>query len=173
MTSRAHPDRYELYVAAEILLKTFGEIDLLLQEAGPREDEILGVLRIADDRWAIRFEDVDVEVEYNPETGRILFAAVIGTPPPLRARAVYEALLNYTMLWRETGGVRMGLNGPAGEAVQMVEFAADDLDPALVAVVAGNLAARTLVWRAHLNDEVEDAEQPISVDPAEFNMIRI
>lgn len=173
VTPHRHSGRYHLPEAVETLLKTLGEIDLILQEAGPREDGILGVLRIADDRWTIRFEEVDVEVECNSETGRVLFAAVIGPPPPSRARAVYEALLSYTMLWRETGGVRMGLNGPAGEAVQMVELAADELDPALAAVVAGNLAARTLVWRAHLNDDVDDAEHSTSVDPADFNMIRI
>jgi hypothetical protein len=139
---------------------TVEQIDALLSEAGPLDDGIVGIARTADDRWAIQFEDVDVEVEFSPETGRLLFATTIGTPPAARAPAIHEAMLSYTMLWRETGGVRMGLAGPGGEAVQMVDFPVAELRPDVVATVAVNLAARTLIWRGFLNDDSASARPP-------------
>ena len=130
----------------------------LMTEVGPLDDDIVEVAQTSDDSWAIRFEDVDIEVERDPLGGRLVLSAEIAVPRREDRVTVYEALLSYSMLWRETGGLRMALAEPGGAAVQLVDVSIADLTPKLLATVAANLAERTLVWRAFLASDQQDEQ---------------
>ena len=150
---------------------TTPDMDAVLQAVGPLDDGILAVVRAADDRWAVRFEDVDVEVEFDEATGRLMASAVIGRPPPERAAKLHEMLLVYGMIWRDTGGVRMALTGPGGEAVQMADLYAPQVTPEALVVLVVNLAERTRVWRGLFAADAEDAATP-SFDSFDATLIR-
>lgn len=124
------------------------KIGQLIAETGPGDDAILAVVQTGDDSWVIRYEHVDVDLELDAETARLVLSAEIGVPPAERRLSIYELLLAYSLLWRETGGIRMALTGAGGAAVQLVDLAAADLTVGVLATVAANLADRTLVWRA-------------------------
>jgi hypothetical protein len=135
------------------------QVARLMAEVGTLDDDIVAVVQTGDDSWAIRFEDVDIEVERDPHGGRLVLSAEIAVPRREDRVTVYEALLSYSMLWRETGGLRMALAEPGGAAVQLVDLNTVDVTPKLLATVAANLAERTLVWRAFLASG-QQGEQP-------------
>lgn len=156
-------------------MKTPDDISIIMTEVGPLDENILAVLRTGDESWAIRFEAVDVEAEFDPAGGRLMLSTTVGVPPPPRAATVYETLLTYSTAWRETGGVRMGLSRPGGELVQMADIVAADITPALVVTMAVNLAERSLYWRGYV--EGSEADDDTAAAPAanfpEDNFIRI
>lgn len=156
-------------------MKTPDDINMLLAEVGPLDETILAVVRGADDRWAIRFDQTDVEAEYDEPTGRLMLSTDLGAPPPLRAAKVYEAVLTYGSLWRDTGGVRIALSRPGGELLQMAELAAADLTPAVLVTVAVNLQARTAFWRDFVSGEDDGgtADEPVAQEFPFEAMIRV
>lgn len=154
-------------------MKSVDDVNAVMADAGPLDDAIVSVARTADDRWVVQFDAVDVHVEYDEATGRVMLSAVIGLVPPLRTAAVYEALLSYSSLWRETGGVHMALNGPGGDVMQMVDLPASELRPDILVTVAVNLAERTLIWRGFFEDDGADAPPPPGTESAPFDFIRV
>jgi hypothetical protein len=123
-------------------------IQHVMRDIGPMDDDILAVVQTADDRWAVRFDDVDVDIELDTENERLMLSTTIGPAPAKRLETVYATLLTYSMLWRETGGIRMAMTNHGGDVLQMIELATSRLTPALLTIVAGNLCARTRIWRA-------------------------
>lgn len=154
-------------------MKSVEEVNAVVADVGPLDDSILSIARIADDRWVIQFEAVDVQVECDEATGRVMLSTVIGTAPPLRTAAVYEALLSYSSLWRETGGVHMALDGPGGEVLQMVDLPASELRPDILVTVAVNLAERTAIWRGFFDNDDADAPPPAGPDATPYEFIRV
>lgn len=145
-------------------------LDRLISEAGSHEEGILAAIRTADGAYAIRFKDADVVAEWDEARQRLVLSSEIGTPPSARATHIYETLLSYNLLWRETGGVRMALTGPKGVALQLVELAGPEIEGRTVALVAANLAERTIIWRAFFESEGGDMAAP--APPSSSDMIR-
>ena len=146
------------------------KLRLTMQEVGPRDDGIDQVLQTGEETWAVRFEDVDVEVEFNPQTQRAMFSADIGVPPEERRLPICEAVLVYSMLWRETGGLRMAMNETGGPITQMVDVDCITLTIGTAAAVLHNLRDRTLIWRKFFYGTDEALPAPLS--PTDI-MIRI
>jgi hypothetical protein len=128
-------------------------------ELGQLDESVLEILQISDDCFAVRYEDVDVELEFDATSGRILLSTEIATPEPEKRLEIYETLLNYSLLWQETGGVRMALAGHGGPAIQMVDLDTAGLQPNLLRTVLANLVDRTIIWRAFFASDGE-AEVP-------------
>jgi hypothetical protein len=118
-----------------------------MSEVGPLEHGIFEILRLRDDFWAVRFAQVEVEVELEPAARRLVLSAEIGPVGLERQTEVYETLLMYNLLWRETGGVRMALTEPDGGVIQSVDLHFSLIEAPLLAVVLHNLNERTLMWR--------------------------
>lgn len=123
------------------------EINTLVAEAGPLDSEILSVSRIANDAWAIEYEPVMVELEYDASRGRLLLQTEIGVVPEEQKAQLLSAMLNVSFLWRESGGLHLAMAGREGAAMMMVDLAGDELTTQSIATVAGNLVERVLIWR--------------------------
>ena len=128
-------------------------LDSLLAEIGPRDPDIMEALRLEDDLWVVRFENVDIEIERDAETDRFVLSTDVGPVAAERQAKIYETLLVYNLLWRETGGVRMGLAEADGPVRQFVGLHASEVDAERLSLVLHNLKERTLVWRKLLEGE--------------------
>ena len=144
------------------------EFDRLMSEAGPLDDKILACTRTPDGTYALRFEEVDVLVERDEDRNRIALSVEIGAPRASRALEVYETLLSYNLLWRETGGVRMALTGRKGSVVQFVDLTGSEINARTIATVAANLASLTDIWRAFLQSAGGDIAAPAPIAAADF-----
>jgi Tir chaperone protein (CesT) family len=142
----------------------------IMQEVGPRDDGILQVLQTSDNFWVVRFEEVDVELELDPEMRRLTLSAEIGVVTEEKRAKLYETLLLYNLLWRETGGLRMALAEPGGSVIQCVDMHCSALTTELLAIVLHNLDERTLLWREFF--EGGDAPEPV-IDAPEYSMIQL
>ncbi len=97
-----------------------------------------------------------------------MFSTLIAPVPPGRAAEIHEALLLYAMAWRETGGVRMALNGRGGAVVQMADVFAPDADARTVVTVARNLAGRVPFWHDFLVAQSQAGAAPQAGAPGSF-----
>ena len=122
------------------------DLQAVMRDVGPMDDDIGAVLHLTDGRWLVRYADIDVELEHDEATKRVMFSTLIAPVPAERGVEILQALLLYSMAWQETGGIRMALNGIGGAVVQMVDVFAADVDAKLVATVARNLAERVAFW---------------------------
>ena len=133
------------------------QLDRLVSEAGPLDESIIACLRTPDGAHAVRFEDFDVLVENDEARDCLVLSSEVGAPSASRAASVYETLLCYNLLWRETGGLKLALTGRGGSVVLLVEIAAGQADARTLATVAVNLAERARIWRAYFEAEGGDA----------------
>jgi hypothetical protein len=145
------------------------KFDLLMQEVGPCDHGVDQVLRLGEAAFAVRFSDVDIEVHFDPTTGRVMLSADIGAPPPELRLPMYEAVLLYSMLWRDTGGVRVTMSESGGPLTQMVDLNCATLTTQLLATVLRNFNDRTLIWRKYI-EGTPDAPPP---DLSEPTLIRV
>jgi hypothetical protein len=144
------------------------EFDRLMSEVGPLDDTILACIKTQDGAYAIRFEEIDVLVERDGDRDRIALSVEIGTPRPSNALSVYEALLSYNLLWRETGGVRMALTGRQGAVVQFVDLTGPEINPTSIATVAANLAGLSEIWRTYIDSDGGEAAAPAPISTGDF-----
>ena len=144
------------------------EFDRLMGAVGPQDDAILAVVKTPDGAYAIRFEEIDVLVERDMDRDRIALSIELGVPRPTNALSVYETLLSYNMLWRETGGVRMALTGKGGAVVQFVDLTGAEINAVGMATVASNLASLSNIWLAFLESEGSDVNAPEPILPDTF-----
>jgi hypothetical protein len=129
------------------------KIRQLVAEVGPLDDEVRTIAQTADDAWTVRYDHVDVDVEFEAGADRLVISTAIGPAPAERRLALYEALLTYSLLWRDTGGVRMGLDRPGGDVVQMVDLPAT-ITAAQLATTMSNMVDRALIWRQMFAAEI-------------------
>ena len=130
-----------------------------MAEVGHLDDDIIECVRMEDGDYAVRFDEVDVFVEWDPGTARLVLSVEVGTPPASRAASICEALLAYNSLWRETGGLRLALTGREGAVLQIADLAGPAIDPKTIAIVAVNLVERTSIWRAYFELEADSPQQ--------------
>ncbi|MBB3950311.1 type III secretion system chaperone [Aureimonas jatrophae] len=142
----------------------------LMNEIGPLDDAIDSVTVLGDARWIVRFPELDVEIEADEATGRVMLSTVLAPAPADRRGDVYETLLLYNLAWRETGGVRMALNGADGPVVQIADVPMQDLSARLLVTVARNLVRRGAIWTQFLLGRVPPAApaRPSPPDPSEI-----
>ena len=120
----------------------------MLQEIAPADPTIAAVLRIADDGWVVTYnDDLDIEFEFNEETNRLVLSADLGEPSDDRRLAVYETLMMYSTMWRDTGGISMGLIGPQGSMAMMADLTAGETTADVLAGVLTNFADKARLWR--------------------------
>jgi hypothetical protein len=78
--------------------------------------------------WAIQFSDETIVIiEAAEDPARMVFSAELGSANDTNQHAVYEALLCYNLMWRDTGGVKIGLAGPQGALIISTELCLESL----------------------------------------------
>ena len=104
------------------------KIQDLISQIGPVFPDIDAVIQTEDPSWAIQFVDeLVVMIEQLEHPDRMVFSSEIGTVADDQELPVYEALLCYNLLWKDTGGVKIGLAGPKGILIVTTELLLDGL----------------------------------------------
>lgn len=100
----------------------------LISQIGPVFPDIDAVIQTEDPSWAIQFVDeLIVMIEQLEHPDRMVFSSEIGTVADDQELPIYEALLCYNLLWKDTGGVKIGLAGPKGILIVTSELLLDGL----------------------------------------------
>lgn len=97
-------------------------LEQLMAQVGPLIDA--GEVRQYEpNRWAIAFDDdFGVEVEHDVDLNKLVLYTNLGHPPTGDEAASYKLLLHVATMWRETGGLRMGLDPIDDSVVQIYDF---------------------------------------------------
>lgn len=141
---------------------TIEQIQQLIQELGPSMPDIDAVVQTEDPSWAIQFADETVIIlEAAEEPPRIILSSELGSPTDSLQLPIYETLLCYNLLWRETGGVKIGLAGPKGALILSSELCLEGLT--LMDLQAGitNFAKITRSWGQYVMGETAVAPLPV------------
>lgn len=100
----------------------------LISQIGPVFPDIDAVIQTEDPSWAIQFVDeLIVMIEQLEHPDRMVFSSEIGTVADDQELPIYEALLCYNLLWKDTGGVKIRLAGPKGILIVTSELLLDGL----------------------------------------------
>ena len=120
----------------------------LMTEIGPAL-ELVEVTEFDEDNlWVLVVrDDVVVFVDYVPEDRRLRLTAEIGVPSPADRLQLYELMLQYNARWKETGGVRLVLDGPEGGVVQAYDLPVAGLDLHRLQNVIRNFGDMLEGWR--------------------------
>ena len=146
-------------------------IQIMMEEIGPAMPEIEAVIQSEEKNWAIQFEDQSiVMLEWAESPDRVVLTAMLGIPSETMQLSVYETLLCYNLLWKDTGGVKMALSGPGGELVLLYELFASNLNRNELQTVLINFVSISQVWSVYVTGE---AEQPASKLPSPTDMLHL
>lgn len=141
-------------------------IQMLMQELGPNTPEVDAILQTDDTTWAVQFDDDRaILIEWADDPRRLVLSAILGRASSATQIAVYETLLSYNLLWKETGGVRMALDGPEGDVMLIYDLYEDQLTESELRTVMVNFADLAALWTEYVTSEVTtSALPPISQD---------
>ncbi len=132
-------------------------MQIMMEEIGPSMPEIEAVIQSEDKNWAIQFDDQSiVMLEWATQPDRVVLTAMLGTPSDAMQLSVYETLLCYNLLWKDTGGVKMALSGPGGELVLLYEMFVANLTLHDLQVVLTNFVSIAQVWGTYVTGESEN-----------------
>jgi len=103
------------------------------------------VARVSDDTWAVVLDDdTQLTATIDEPTGRMGLISGLGKPAEIGRERVLEGLLMYSLMWRETGGVRAAIDGD-GEAQLIAELMLHDLTESGLHWAIENFTAKTQV----------------------------
>ncbi len=146
-------------------------MQIMMEEIGPAMPEIEAVIQSEEKNWAIQFEDQSiVMLEWAENPDRVVLTAMLGIPSESMQLSVYETLLCYNLLWKDTGGVKMALSRPGGELVLLYELFASSLNRNELQTVLINFVSISQVWGVYVTGE---GEQPTSNLPSPTDMLHL
>ncbi len=146
-------------------------MQIMMEEIGPAMPEIEAVIQSEEKNWAIQFEDQSiVMLEWAENPDRVVLTAMLGAPSESMQLSVYETLLCYNLLWKDTGGVKMALSGPAGELVLLYELFASNLNRNELQTVLINFVSISQVWSVYVTGE---GDQQVSNLPSPTDMLHL
>jgi hypothetical protein len=104
------------------------DLEAMMTAVGPLV-EAAEVRQYDPEHWVVAFdEDLAVEVEHDVDLAKLVLTTPLGLPVAGEERAAYKMLLQVAALWRETGGLRMGLNPADDTVVQIYDVSLAGLD---------------------------------------------
>lgn len=107
---------------------TTEQIQRLLQELGPSMPTIDAIVQTEEPSWAIQFSDETILiVEATEDPPRMVISAELGVASEAQQCSVYETLLCYNLLWKDSGGVKVGLAGPQGALIISTDVCVEDM----------------------------------------------
>ncbi len=146
-------------------------MQIMMEEIGPSMSEIEAVIQSEEKNWAIQFDDQSiVMLEWAESPDRIVLTAMLGSPTESMQLSVYETLLCYNLLWKDTGGVKMALSGPGGELVLLYELFAGSITLNELQTVLTNFVSIAQVWSVYVTGE---SDQPASNIPGSVDMLQL
>jgi hypothetical protein len=146
-------------------------IQIMMEEIGPSMSEIEAVIQSEEKNWAIQFDDQSiVMLEWSESPDRIVLSAMLGTASESMQLSVYETLLCYNLLWKDTGGVKMALSGPGGELVLLYELFASNLSLNELQTVLANFVSIAQVWSVYVTGE---SDQVAPALPSSLDMLNL
>lgn len=138
------------------------KIQQLLQELGPNTPDIDAVVQTEEPSWAIQFSDetiVIIEPAEDPE--RMVLSAELGSASDKLQLPIYETLLCYNLLWRDTGGVKIGLAGPKGELIISTEICLEGLLLSTLQQGIADFAKIARSWAGYVTSADGQAAPPL------------
>lgn len=132
----------------------------IITEMARHDEEIAVILQKADNVWEVGYEDVAIELELHEGSGRLVMTADLGVPPAERRLAVFEALLSYAMLWRDTGFVRAAAAGGDGSPSLIADVGVADLRAPVLTDILANFAGKSRVWREYVTSQAAQIAPP-------------
>jgi hypothetical protein len=146
-------------------------MQIMMEEIGPIMSEIEAVIQSEEKNWAIQFDDQSiVMLEWIENPDRLVLTAMLGTPTDSMQLSVYETLLCYNLLWKDTGGVKMALSGPGGELVLLYELFSSNLALNELQTVLTNFVSIAQVWSVYVTGESDQAAPAL---PSSLDMLHL
>ncbi len=142
---------------------TVEQIQQLIQELGPSMPEIDAVVQTEEPSWAIQFSDETILIiEPADDPSRMVVSAELGAASAARQRAIYETLLCYNLMWRESGGVKVGLAGPQGMLIISTDVCIEGMSLMDFQEALNQFLKITRAWAQYVEQEKvgEGAEVP-------------
>jgi hypothetical protein len=163
--------RLALITRSRRMATNLERMQIMMEEIGPAMPEIEAVIQSEEKNWAIQFEDQSiVMLEWAENPDRVVLTAMLGAPSESMQLSVYETLLCYNLLWKDTGGVKMALSGPAGELVLLYELFASNLNRNELQTVLINFVSISQVWSVYVTGE---GDQQVSNLPSPTDMLHL
>jgi len=119
----------------------------MISDVGPRLPQIMGILRRPEAEWLIRLPDVDVVLEYDDRTRRLMLSIELSTVDRVREPETLTRLMQYGFLWRETGCVNVSLNDDL-RPVLMVPLFLEEITTDLLANVVAHMVEKARAFTA-------------------------
>jgi len=109
-------------------MTTIEQIENLVKELGPAMSDIDAIVQTEDPSWAIQFSDETIIIlEPADDPSRIVVSTELGAAAEAQQRTVYETMLCYNLMWRDSGGVKIGLAGPQGALIISTDVCIESL----------------------------------------------
>ena len=119
------------------------------------------VREYSDTSWVFALEgDLLVSVDHDEARDILVLTANVGRPPSGGEAEAYALLLQVATMWRDTGGLRMGLDRPDGFVTQIYDLPKADLEPERLASSIARFAEIAGTWQVIL----KTAEARVTVD---------
>ena len=150
---------------------TIEKIQQLIQELGPNMQDIDAIVQTEEPSWAIQFSDETIIIiEAAEEPARMVFSAELGNASETNQRAIYEALLCYNLMWRDTGGVKIGLAGPQGALIISIELCLEGLMLNDLQISLTNFLKITRSWQGFVNQPSPTSAPLPGLEGSSFTM---
>ena len=148
-------------------MTTSQDIRTVVAGTGALDERIDLVLQTGDAAWMVRHGEVEVEIEFDADSDQVMLSADLGVPPVDRRADIYELLMAYALLWRETGGLRAGFSPVDRTLSLMGDFGAEGLTPEILTSVIANFSGTVAIWRQAV------AAHADKIDPNEQGILRV
>jgi hypothetical protein len=146
---------------AQIVQSAMNELrDLLvlMKEIGPWVDAAQ-VTQDGDDLWSIVLdEDFVIEVEQDADRDALMLTVSLGSPPAENESMIHALLLQTNALWRDTGGIQLGLTGQDREVLLMLPVPLKELDVDSLGNCLYRFTDAALGWREVIAKTSDSAE---------------
>lgn len=144
----------------------------MLTAIGEANAEIAAILQVEPGHWAVGYQDdTTVEVECVEGSNRLTLTCGLGIPKLSEIDRIRHTMLNYNLMWRESGGLRMGLSGAGDEAYLIGDVYLPDTSEASLDQALYNMAQLGRIWSRFVAQGSLSDGQP---DPsASETMIRV
>lgn len=152
----------------------------LICELGPFDDDIQVIQQAGDNGWVVAYtDDTVVEIQYDDADGKVTLMTFVGNlddvsrssdkdDPGLDEEEFLTMLLNYNFLWRDSGGIRMAMDGPDRNVVMLLDVFDSDLNLGTFAGILGHFVEVADAWReSFFGDDrpVPSSDEPTHVTP--------
>ena len=117
-----------------------------MTELGPVLEPDAIIFEPSSAQWSIALSGgTRVDAAYDAASETLVFALRLGAPPTEARERVYELLLRFSFLWRDTGGLYTALDGD-GTAILMQRQSLEGLDATALGEILRRLVVNRAIW---------------------------